>query len=418
MATQMASSRQPFAPLTSSRLHNLTSLKNRQNALSSPSKRKATIFDDDNDAENIDPVAFLSPKRAKQSDGTHAASPRDALCKPANYLLTRAPPPPGFSSVKTTAAPTPPRRATLIARPPAASRIETRVPLSAPAGRSPTRKRIGILNRRKTASPFTRVDPPRFSSSSSGLGVGFSIDAALSGTIPSYSSRQAPAAATPAPAPFTAPQELAIPVLHTEVARESWFFEIHEDTEEELATNLMEHGACTLDISSDEESAARERESRGKENVPPGDDVSQTRLAHSVPAVEGAAETKRSKQGRTLNENMIELDRAPLGDLAAEDFYAEGCDGSAVVLVAEDEQAQEPEQGQVQEHVPEDVGAASTFDLVAEPVRQGKAVEADICVEALMAKTGEASQAKLLEPVEKVEEGWSVWESGSAQGDD
>ncbi|PBP20171.1 hypothetical protein BUE80_DR009028 [Diplocarpon rosae] len=324
MATQMAPTRQPFAPLTSSRLQNLTSLKNRQNAISSPSKRKATTFDSDNDAENIDPVAFLSAKRSKQPDGTYAASSKDALCKPTNYILTRAPPSSGLSS--------------------------------------------------------------------------------------------APAVASSAPTPLT--EHLPIPVLHTDAARESWFFEIHEDTEEELATNLMEHGACTLDISSDEESAARERESCGKENVPPGDDVSQTRLAHSTPTASGhlkeASETKRSRKGRAQDENSIELDRAPLGDLAAEDFYAEGCDRSAVVIVAEDEQAQE----QDQEEAAHELGVASTFDFTAEAVGKGKGVEVNVCVEALMAKTGEAPQAKLLEPVDKVEEGWSVWESGSAKGDD
>lgn len=71
----------------------------------------------------------------------------------------------------------------------------------------------------------------------------------------------------------------AIPLLHTSPVRDSWFFEIHEDTPEELATNLMEHSTCTLDLSSDEESRVRERDERGKENVPPQDDVSQTRTA-------------------------------------------------------------------------------------------------------------------------------------------
>ncbi|PBP23412.1 hypothetical protein BUE80_DR005958 [Diplocarpon rosae] len=415
MATQMATTRQPFAPLTSSRLQNITSLKNRQNALSSPSKRKATTFDSDNDTENIDPVAFLSAKRSKQPDGTYAASSKDVLCKPTNYILTRAPPSSGFS-VKTTQGHTAHRRPILDARSPLGSRSETKVPLSAPAGRSPTRKRIGILNRRKTVSPFTRVDPPRFSSSPSGIGVGFSIDAALSGTIPSYSSRQDPVAAASVPRPPT--EQLSIPVLHTDAARESWFFEIHEDTEEELATNLMEHGACTLDISSDEESAARERESCGKENVPPGDDVSQTRVAHSTPAASGhlkeASETKRSRKGRVQGENSIELDRAPLGDLAAEDFYAEGCDRSAIVIVAEDERTQDQEQV----NVAHEVGVASTFDITAEAVGKGRGVEVNVCVETLMAKTGGAPQARLLEPVDKVEEGWSVWESGSAKGDD
>ncbi|KAH7323858.1 hypothetical protein BKA65DRAFT_76054 [Rhexocercosporidium sp. MPI-PUGE-AT-0058] len=433
MATQMASTRQPFAPLNSSRLQNLTSLKNRQNALTtltSPSKRKATTFEHDtsdvSNSENIDPILFLSPKRSKHPDGSHTS--KDAsLCKPSptNYFLTRAPPSPNeFSSVKQTGTSTA-SRPMLNARSPAKSRLDTTsrsTPLSAPAGRSPTRKRIGILNRRKTGSPFTRVDPPRFSTSSSSTSsVGFSIDAALSGTIPSYTSRQAPAAATPTPASASIPVqaqaqvgELPIPVLHQDVAKDSWFFEIHEDTEEELATNLMEHGACTLDISSDEESAARERDARGKENVPPMDDVSQTRTvldtssSSSSTAEASMADIKarlhRASRRGVRDENAIEVDRAPLGDLAAEDFYGEE--------VEVDADASEGE-----------VGVAKTFDFVAEVVGKGKGIEVDVRAEALMgnlecAEASVSGNARLLEPIEKVEEGWSVWESGSAKGDE
>ncbi|RAL61712.1 hypothetical protein DID88_002780 [Monilinia fructigena] len=70
--------------------------------------------------------------------------------------------------------------------------------------------------------------------------------------------------------------------LHASESKSSWFFQIHEDTEEELATNLMEHSTCTLDISSDEESLTRLRDERGKENVPPPDDISQTRTSMSA----------------------------------------------------------------------------------------------------------------------------------------
>lgn len=45
-------------------------------------------------------------------------------------------------------------------------------------------------------------------------------------------------------------------------------------------TNLIHHGACRLDINSDEEMAGRVLQERAegynKENVPPADDVSQT----------------------------------------------------------------------------------------------------------------------------------------------
>ncbi|EKD13385.1 uncharacterized protein L3040_002755 [Drepanopeziza brunnea f. sp. 'multigermtubi'] len=461
MATQLASTRQPFAPLNSSRLQTLTSLKNRQNAISSltpSSKRKAASFDADHsneDGENIDPAAFLSPKRCKGADV------KDGGCKPVNYFLTTSTSSPAAAAAAAAKLP-PPGRAILHARSPANPRLEIggagvrKTPLSAPAGRSPTRKRAGILHRRKTgggSSPFTRVDPPKFSSSalSSSLGLGFSIDAALSGTIPGYASR---AKEQERERELQQEQEQereqrqmsSVPALWTDdKPRESWNFEIYEDTEEELATNLMEHGACTLEISSDEESAARERDLRGKENVPPeaedGGDVSQTSSASSSStsadaatlAVQSAmkASTNRApRRGRMQDANAIVIDRCPLGDLPAEDFYAEGCDENTVVLADADVDADAdasalitpPADGSENDgraststsHVP-----ASTFDLAAGALHKGKGKAIEIDLDVLMAKSAEsgAPGARLLEPLEKAEVGWTVWESGSAKAD-
>jgi hypothetical protein len=365
-------------------------------SLTAPSKRKATSFDDDIDAENVDPVIFLSPKRSKCPDG----SSRDSVVKPVNFFLSKAPPSPNddFSCLKPTV--TAPRRPILPARSPL-PRLSTAAPitsstLSAPAGRSPTRKRVGILNRRRTASPFTRVDPPKFGGA---RGLGFSIDAALSGTIPSYAARHRPA---PEPKDRPAARE----------SKDSWFFDIHEDTADELATNLMEHSTCTLDISSDEESEARLRDHRGKENVPPLDDISQTRTQLSEPAAAESAKADlkararvSSRRRREIDDGAIDVDRCPLGEMPAEDFYAEGCDGESVFLVpadaAEDEDAAEPE--------PEP--APATF---------GFGVAASEDVDELMRKCdGDAApKAALLEPLEKAEEGFEVWESGSAKGDE
>lgn len=418
MATQMAATRQPFAPLNGSRLSNLTSLKNRQNAittLTSSTKRKAQTYESDfsnDDAENIDPVNFLSPKRSKCPDG----SSKDTLCKPiTNFFLTRAPPSPTFSSVKATGTPMTSPRKVLAARSP--MKVDTRAgnggSHSAPAGRSPTRKRIGILNRRRTT---TRIDPPAFGTASAGLG--FSIDAALSGTIPSYTPkpRAAPAPAAPISMPLS--EGMAqIPALHTGgEAKASWFFDIHEDTEEELATNLMEHGACTLDISSDEETSRRERDNRGKENVPPPDDVSQTRSPLSGSSdgaiVSVVGETEREelamhaakqafRKRRALREGEIEIDRAPLGDLAAEEFYAEGCDGASVFVILAEEEAEQEQEPQ------------------AEQLVEAR-VEIDIDVLMQKSEMDIAPVAALLEPIEKPEEGanFEVWESGSAKGDE
>ncbi|TVY41561.1 hypothetical protein LSUB1_G004568 [Lachnellula subtilissima] len=353
MATTMAATRQPFAPLNGSRLQNLTSLKNRQNALpttlTSPTKRKVQTFEDDN-SENIDPIIFLSPKRSKNPD-----APR------VNTSISKS------------------------------------TPLSAPAGRSPTRKRIGILNRRRTTAPFTRVEPPKFATTPAGSGgLGFSIDAALSGTIPSYKSRQSKAV------PET---------LHEPEVKDSWFFDIHEDTAEELATNLMEHSTCTLDISSDEESAARLKDERGKENVPPLDDISQTRSQlTSVDAVEESMNDikARIRARRAVAEGAIDVDRSPLGDLAAEEFYAEGCDGESVFIIASDEAVEE--EGCETE-------APGMFDFTPEVDGKGKGKEVQVDVDALMRKDDfqVAPKAMLLEPIEKADDGFEVWESGSAK---
>lgn len=383
-------------PLTSSPL-----------ALTSPIKRKSSAFEQDNDnSENIDPVIFLSPKRSKCPDGS--SKDTSSFTKPTNYFLTPAPPSPPTTFSKPSVSP---RRPVLAARSQIQKLDTSRsTPLSAPAGRSPTRKRIGILNRRKTASPFTRVDPPKFQtpSSSSASSLGFSIDAALSGTIPSYSARQKIAA-----------ELKALPsLLGEKETKESWNFEIYEDTEEELATNLMEHSTCTLDISSDEESAARERDMRGKENVPPPDDVSQTRTQLSNPVAQteaemGALKARARATRRKRDEGAIEIDRCPLGDLAAEDFYAEGCDGESVFVISETD----VEDLEVEANDPE-VPSSLTFDFSAEI--KGKGKEREIDIDELMRKDDREAPkaAKVLEPIEKAEDGFEVWESGSAQGDE
>ena len=364
-------------------------------ALSSSSaiKRKVASFDDD--AENVDPVIFLSPKRSKCPDG----SSKDAPLKPVNYFLT--PKAPASASPAVTS----PRRPILPARSPLPkiniSSTSQPSPLSAPAGRSPTRKRVGILNRRRTVSPFTRVDPPKFASSTGGLG--FSIDAALSGTIPSYAARQR-----------REKEEVPVSLQQDEV-RDSWFFDIHEDTPDEEATNLMEHSTCTLDISSDEESVARMRDERGKENIPPLDDVSQTRggvVSGSAEAYSAAnLKMKSFRHRRDLEEGVIEIDRSPLGEMPAEDFYAEGCDGESVVIVSSEEDDAEGAQAQDSE-----LAVPVTFDFCTESKRYVDVSEE--VVDALMRKSewDVAPKAALLEPLEKAEEGFQVWESGSAKG--
>lgn len=121
----------------------------------------------------------------------------------------------------------------------------------------------------------------------------------------------------------------------------SWFFEIHEDTPEEEAANLMEHSTLTLDISSDDDCdarKARDMDDRGKENVPPPDWTGPTlRRAYSAPAGshKGIHSAKKAMQLVEKLKDAMQEDRAALGSLNAQDFYPDGLDDKSVVLVAE-----------------------------------------------------------------------------------
>ncbi|KAI9149610.1 hypothetical protein HJFPF1_11665 [Paramyrothecium foliicola] len=402
-------SRQPFAPLDGARLQNLTSLKNRQNASSnkqSPAggKRKAELLDVD-DSENVDPLLF-----AKRSKGANPSTPAKDIFKPSSFVLTKAPAL-AATSTPTTATPLPdirslgspskasstPRRI-LQARSPAA-RLNTAIakssPISAPAGRSPTRgKRSGILNRRRSG-PYSRVDPPSFSLSS---GAPFSLDAALKGTIPGYESRAQPTR--------NAVKE-TIPELHQDEMKPSWFFDIHEDTPEQEMTNLLQHSTCTLDISSDEESeqkARREKdEGRDKENVPPVDDVSQT--------------SSRRAAHVNADDMVVEKERVALGEMNTADFYAEGCDETSVIIIPEDEEESEQAQPQLQQ-VPEDnvelpAATVENCELASEPKDVAPGPITPHAVDALMEQASTA--ASVLQPIEGTGESFELWESGSAK---
>ncbi|KAJ0160471.1 hypothetical protein CTA2_7890 [Colletotrichum tanaceti] len=394
-------SRQPFAPLDGARLQNLTSIKNRQNAVSPASggKRKASDIVDADDFENVDPG--VSSKRSKGSDGFYPS--KDTL-KPSSFVLTRAAPlieSPASSSYARPPLPPLSRHRNLLQPKSPAAKINTAIakssPLSAPAGRSPTRgKRSGILsNRRRTAGPYTRVDPPLFSlsSSSSSASAPFSLDAALKGTIPSYAARSSVASSS-----RSAAKDLLEPD-----SKASWFFDIHEDTPEQEMTNMLQHGTCVLDISSDEESerkASRDRaEGRDKENVPPADDVSQT--------------SARRSARRTDEDDMVfEKERIALGEMDASEFYAFGCDESSVIIIPADED-EEQETLDPQVALPH-----AADDVVPEPKAKALAVpleEKDV-VDELMGKTAEsAAKAALLEPMEGTGESFELWESGSTK---
>ncbi|KAF4120632.1 hypothetical protein GMORB2_2635 [Geosmithia morbida] len=435
-------SRQPFAPLDGARLQNLTSIKNRQNAIpNSPavSKRKAELIDTTGDSENVDPIFIKRPKAAKTSS---KFSSKDDILKPSsNYVLkTVVTPKPLLSSSLTSSAgltaTSAPRR-TLQPKSPTArlntASISKSSPLSAPAGRSPPRgKRPGILSsRRRTAGPFSRVDPPSFNTAG---GAPFSLDAALKGTIPSYVSR--PLQSTK-PKPKAASSSSSIK-YDSEMMKSNWFFDIHEDTVEQEMTNLLQHSTCVLDISSDEESAkrARREDCEDKENVPPVDDVSQT----------SARAQARLRQQPQEGDMVVDKERVALGEMKAADFYADGCDETSVIIVPGDEEGNDnnlPQTTNQQEtpqteqelqkndeptaaqdyqpspgpQAPSDEGLEPTAEVM---LTEEQSVEQSVSAIMAPSQAGpfpNSSTAAVLVPMEGTGESFELWESSSAKGE-
>ncbi|KAI8630240.1 hypothetical protein F5Y19DRAFT_58252 [Xylariaceae sp. FL1651] len=400
-----AITRQPFAPLNEARLHTLTSLKNRQNAFSNPSpvKRKASEVTELDDSENVDPVLFS--KRAKGNDS--AFPTKDSFIKPSTFFLTKSASTNDMPNSNVPKAVTPRPRPLLNPKSPVAklnTTITRSSPLSAPAGRSPTRgKRSGILSsRRRTGGSYSRVDPPVFGLSSSSAAP-FSLDAALKGTISSYTSRSNVSSSKKESSGLS-----DFGNLHEPEMSSSWFFDIHEDTPEQEMTNLLQHSTCVLDISSDEESESRRQRERaeGKENVPPVDDVSQT------------SRPRAARLAINADEMVIEKERNPLGEMNPKEYYSEGCDENSIVIVLGDEYEAIPVENGFQ-FAPELSPSTSTqVEAQAEAVAEAVATEEESSktVDELMQKTDEpVPGAAVLEPMEGTGESFEVWESSSAK---
>jgi hypothetical protein len=245
------------------------------------------------------------------------------------------------------------------------------------------------------------VDPPSFNL---GSAAPFSLDAALKGTIASYSGRSSASALSSS--------------LGESELNSSWFFNIHEDTPEQEMTNLLQHNTCTLDISSDEETELKARRARdeglNKENIAPVDDISQTQ-APRLGATAGP------------DEMVFEKTRGALVEMNAADYYAEGCDATSVVIVAEDDDTAETV---AEEQQPASVAAFNVpaVEAVSEvapeqvplPVDDAEdleelKVEAAISIDVLMGKVSyePASKAAVLQPIEGTGESFELWESGS-----
>lgn len=187
--------------------------------------------------------------------------------------------------------------------------------------------------------------------------------------------------------------------------KSSWFFDIHEDTPEQEMTNLLQHSTCVLDISSDEESeqkARRDRaEGRDKENIPPADDVSQTSSRARLPAGENGMD--------------FEKQRDALGELNVEEFYAEGCDQSSIIIIPADEE-DDAETVVAAEHTVEPlVAAEEKFEFSPEvKLEDSPTVSLEtVDIDALMGTSDAAQKAAVLEPMEGTGDSFELWESGS-----
>ncbi|KAI0859226.1 hypothetical protein F4860DRAFT_483562 [Xylaria cubensis] len=423
MAT-VTTTRQPFAPLNEARLHTLTSLKNRQNAIPnvSPGKRKASDVTGSDNTENVDPVLFS--KRAKGTDGFFPS--KDSFLKPPTFFLTKSASTndlPVSTNPAQPAAASPLSRTFLSPASPVAKLNTTSIarssPLSAPGGRPLTRQRSGGLrsSRRRTGGSFTRVDPPAFALPNASSSVApFSLDAALRGTISSYTRRSNVSSKKSSSSSLSLSSSglSDLSGLHEPQMKSSWFFDIHEDTVIEDMTNDLNHKTSGLDLMSEEQKRKKLQEEyeESKENHPPLDDVSQTSQPPS----------RAVRLSSNTDEMVLEKERNPLGEMDPKDYYSEGCDENSIIIVPGDEDEETPVPNdhdrrlisEVDFSVPT-VGEYTEAGAIAEP---GFLEEQEKCasVEELMQKSDHAAPgAAVLGPLEGTGESFEVWESSSAK---
>lgn len=313
---------------------------------SSPVKRRHDLFEDDPDTENIAPTTpFSTQKRSKAADGS--------ALKPSRFVLTDATP---LEKKAPSSAPAP-RVPGLLSPVGQNRKFSVTSPqkgsISSSRG-SPKHKRVGLLSKRSRASgsPFRRIDPPSFGKTPGQSGaLPFSIDAALSGTISSYTPKNSTSKSTSTTrnASSSSVKERSMP--------EGWFFAIHEDSPEEETANIMAHNTGVLDISSDDDCITKRRKEERdceKENIPPPDHrvASTSTPAHNNARTESlsietdAKVTKssdvpvfpsQSKASTDKEDLMIDVlaARSPLGDLRAADYYPDGLDGSSIHVFTE-----------------------------------------------------------------------------------
>ena len=314
-------------------------------------KRHAPTEFNDLDSENIDPCLYIAP---------------NMKAKAFNLNLT-----PVVQSPKTAGLPQVVGRkrkaeeSTITHDARIKRRAEPSSAPAAPAGRSPKPKRVGILSRRRaTGSSYTRVNPPASSSA-----VPFSLNAALAGTVPMKTKSKSSSKA-----------------MH---------FDIYEDSPDDEMANLMEHSTCTLDISDDESRLSPKADRDNKENVPPVD----YHIAANAPV--------------TRRDMMTDEVRAPLGDLVAQDFYAEGCDANSVIIIPAEESQHDEEK--------RSVGNESSFpDPYVHTSNEGRKGWQSLLAQLCAKQNAEAVSDQAEEHEQSKDESAEIqiWESESAKAED
>lgn len=330
------------------------------------------------DSENVDPqLQKLSAKRKRSSeDEDDVFQPAKA---PINAITLTAKPRHCLSALSSAHTVTPKITS---------SKQISVTPASAPAaaGRSPTSsKRVGILSRSRRG--LGRMDPASLGAKSRSNAPSLSLAAALNGTM-AYS------------------KPAAKPLKHVRTLEEStpksWMFDIHEDTPEEEMVNLMGHSTCTLDLS-DDESKSRIVNDRGKENVPPLD----------MAAVITAPPASR-------RDAMTDEPRTPLGDLAAEDFYAEGCDANSHVTIAgEDAPLDKPVTSSIDNILAGSSKLCNEFTVEAPSSSSTllRKAELDALIYGIEPPKHEPEACNALDDNEDAATDIEIWESGSTQED-
>ncbi|KKZ66974.1 hypothetical protein EMCG_07338 [[Emmonsia] crescens] len=356
-------SRQPFGVIDPSRLRFLQSAKNQQNGITAPSLKRRLETSDLSDSENVDPSSPSGAKRTRNSLDEDVS--KTTKTTKTTTRFTFAPPPTPKRLHQTPLS-------QIIKRAP----LPNSAPLRAPAGRSPKSKPAKAFSRRSIGSSYTRIDPPSFTKPHAAPRAPFSIADALHGTLNNTINTSLPNVQFQSQSQYqthtqtlqaTRITALDINNINSSSSKRHpkvWDFEIYADTEQDEMANLMEHSTCVLDISDDEDKS-RNKDDRGKENIPPPSPlvgfgaqrvVEVVNYNNNAAAADGADGTSRNVE-MTDNEP-----RAALGELDVAHFV------SVSKEEVEEDEDEDEEEEKKNENENERENAANTIDPTAIPL--------------------------------------------------